>query len=267
MHAGEIYGSGRSQLVLLEDCDRMIPSRGVLETDLKAAALAIEGGSPGDVYTKSTVVIPKLDLLLAQIKAQPDLSRGALQTAILALAQNPPVDVFARFPRLHGATPAPGDGDFKVDVADIVTALQMLSEIGVNDRALASDQQLKLEAMLDPATHDAAMRFYGIAPDMEWSYWKHALVDGDPSIRHYALYGIARYYPDVALKMLPKWARMANLQPIYRLSAVRAMAVTHRIEAIPILQQLEQEFGADTDLRQSADHATKYLTTQFNQPS
>jgi len=102
---------------------------------------------------------------------------------------------------------------------------------------------------------------------MEWTYWKHELLEGDPGTRHYALYGIARYFPDVALQMLPKWARETRLQPIYRLSAVRAMAVTHRPEAIPILHKLEQEFGSDSDLSRSADRAEKYLNTQFTQPS
>jgi hypothetical protein len=111
------------------------------------------------------------------------------------------------------------------------------------------------------------MRFFGIAPEMEWTYWKHELLQGNLSTRHYALYGIARYFPDVALVMLPKWAKETRLKEIYRLSAVRALAVTNRPEAIGILHQLDQQIGSDPELHQSADRAAKYLSLHFNQPS
>jgi len=265
LHAGEIYENDQNKIVLLEDCVRDIPPHGLLQADVRFAPVNLAAPSTDDAYKKSTTSIPRLDELLTQLKTHPDLSHSAVQTAILLLAENPSLDVFAKFPRLH--EPATINGDFKVDVADIIAALQLLADMGITDRAIASDPQLNIEAMIDPKAHDLALRYYGIGPDMEWAYWKQELLQGDPSLRHYALYGIAEYYPDVALQMLPKWARETRLPAIYRLSAVRAMAMTHRQEAIPILQKMEQEFGPDTDLYRSADHATKFLTSQFNQPS
>lgn len=267
LHAGEIYENDKNKIVLLEDCVRDIPSRGMLQADIHVASINLAGASSDDAYKKSTTTVPKLDTLLAQLKTHPDLTPAAVQTAILLLSENPSLDVFAKFPRLHETPSSPGTGDFKADTADIIAALQLLTDMGVTERTIASDPQLKIEAMIDQKSHDLALRYYGITPDLEWAYWKGELLDGDPSLRHYALYGIAEYYPDVALQMLPKWALETRLPAIYRLSAVRAMAMTHRPEAIPILQKMEQEFGADTDLYRSADHATKFLTSQLNQPS
>lgn len=268
IHAGEIYADGRNRIVTLEEIDREIPPGGpAVKINVRTAALNTTNTAGSDPYKKIADTVPNLDALIKGLKARPDLSHEATQTAILALSENPPIDAFAKFPRLHGSPPNANDPYFKAEVVDIIAALQLLADINVNDRLIASDPQLKIEAMLDEKAHDAAMRYYGITTEMEWTYWKHELLEGDLSTRHYALYGIAQYYPDVALKMLPAWVRETRLMPIYRLSAMRALAVTHRQEAIAILQKLEQEFNADTDLQQSADHAMKYLNTQFSHPS
>ena len=266
LKAGEIYENSKNRVVLLEGCDRQVPSGSTLQIDLRAAALSSGNTSGDEPYAKSSATVPQLDALLQKAQNRPEITHEALQTAILALAENPVLDVFAKFPRLHDA-PAAGNSNFKVDTVDIIGAMQLLSDIGVVDRLAASDPQLEIEAMIDPKAHDAATRYYGITPEMEWTYWKHELLQGNPSTRHYALYGIARYYPDVALVMLPKWAKESRLKPIYRLSAVRALAVTNRQEAIEILHQLESQFNADPDLHQSADRAVKYLSIHFNQPS
>jgi hypothetical protein len=112
---------------------------------------------------------------------------------------------------------------FRVESYDIVTALTALREIGAPDASIAMtiDPQLKIESMIDPLSRAAAMRYYGITPETEWEYWKTELLSGDPSTRHYALYGIARFYPNVALEMLPKWARQVQTGHVYRLSAIR----------------------------------------------
>lgn len=266
LHPGEIYDNGTNRIVLLEGRDRLVASGATEQFDLRSAAISSSNAPNDKPYSKSTAVVPNLDLLIQKAQNRPEITHEALQTAILTLAENPSVDLFAKFPRLHGEALA-ASASFKVDTADIISAMQLLADCGVNDRAAAADPQLEVEAMIDPKAHDAAMRFFGITTGGEWAWWKHLLLEGDPSTRHYALYGIARYYPDVALVMLPKWAKETRLNPIYRLSAVRALAVTNRQEAIDILRQLEQLFGPETDLHQSADRAARYLSSHFNQPS
>ena len=128
--------------------------------------------------------------------------------------------------------------------------------------AAAHDPQLKIEAMIDPLSHAAALHYYNIPTDKEWAYWRDELQSGDASTRHYALYGIGRYFPDVAMEMLPTWARTRHLSTLYRTSAIQAMAETHRPEAISVLQGLVSEFGAATELGESARKSIAYLENQ-----
>jgi len=47
------------------------------------------------------------------------------------------------------------------------------------------------------------------------------------------------------------------------MSAVEALAETNRPEAIPILRELEREFGGTTDLGRAAHQAANFLDGQF----
>jgi hypothetical protein len=118
--------------------------------------------------------------------------------------------------------------------------------------------------MIDPAAHAMAISYYKITPETEWDYWKTELSVGNTSTRHYALYGIARFYPDVALDMLPKWARETRTSTIFRLSAIQALAETDRTEALPILRQLSDELGRYSELGRAANNAAQYLDRHLN---
>jgi hypothetical protein len=48
------------------------------------------------------------------------------------------------------------------------------------------------------------------------------------------------------------------------MSAVEALAETNRAEAIPVLRELEREFGSDTDLGRAAHQGANYLDAQFS---
>ena len=187
---------------------------------------------------------------------------GAIQTAVLALTENLPLSAVAKFTSAGGQLPSRFDTTaFRADTADIIAALLALRETGRadDDVAMSIDPQLKIESMIDPLAHATAMRYYGLTSETEWEYWKNELATGDTSTRHYALYGIARYYPDIALDMLPKWAREARTSSIFRLSAIQALADTERSEALPILRQLADELGRYTDLGRAATSAAQYL--------
>ena len=125
------------------------------------------------------------------------------------------------------------------------------------------DPQLKIEAMIEPLTRPTAMRYYGITTGTEWEYWKTELLKGDESTRHYALYGIARFYPEVALEMLPKWARETKMQNVFRVSAIQALADTQRPEALPLLERLADELGRNTELGRTATNSAKLLNSNL----
>ncbi len=210
--------------------------------------------------------LQELKALFTQVDKSPEVSREAVQTGVLLLTENAPLGMFAKFSLLteDPAAPRKFSAAYQVNNNEILAAFELLKEAGYPRLNLASaqDPQLKIEAMIDPLSHAAALHYYRIGSEQEWSYWRDELQNGDISTRHYALYGIGRYFPEVALQMLPTWARAQQLSPLLRASAIQAMAETHRPEAISVLQQLVSEFGAATELGASARKAIAYLENQ-----
>ena len=213
-------------------------------------------------FAPSETVLTALDPLLAQVRRCPEAARETVATAVLLVAENPPLGAFARFGLLTGEPPAGRYPEhLKVATADLLAAMTLVRNAGIPRATLAAanEPQLRIEAMIDPLAHAAALRFWNLAPEKEWTYWKDELLHGDASTRHYALYGIGRYFPDVALQMLPDWARDRRVNVLFRQSAIQALAETRRPEAISVLQQLANDLGPNTELGVSARRATMYL--------
>ena len=232
------------------------------ELSLQTAALRSGNRIAETAYRLSPVTAPRLDALLSYVHDHAEFTPGAIQTAVLAATENLPLSAVSKFTSGGGQLPSRFDNKaFRADTADIIAALVALREVGFKDDevAMTIDPQLKIEAMIDPLAHATALRYYGITPATEWEYWKSELASGDSSTRHYALYGIARFYPDIALDMLPKWAREARTSAIFRLSAIQALADTERAEALPILRQLSEELGKYSEFGRAAMNAAQYL--------
>jgi hypothetical protein len=214
--------------------------------------------------------LQSLNRLFAQVDRSPEVSREAIQTAVLLLTENAPLGLFAEFTLLTpAATARPLPTTYQINTGEILASFELLKAAGYSrmNMVAAHEPQLKIEAMIDPLSHAAALKYYQISPEKEWTFWHDELLKGDPATRHYALYGIGRYYPEVALKMLPAWVRAPHLSPLLRTSAMQAMAETHRPEAISVLQQLVAEFGAATELGQSGRKAIAYLENQRVTPA
>lgn len=215
--------------------------------------------------------LTQLDALLAHLERSPEVSVESIQTAVLVILENPPIALFAKFTLIAGvqpgAAPSTFPETFRVSTLDIVNALSLLKDIShpQRDLLLAHEPQLKIEAMIDPLAHAAAMRLYGYNHETEWGFWRDELLNGDVSTRHYALYGIARYFPDVALQMLPTWAREKTQSQIMRMAAISSLAETGRVEAISVLQQLSYEFDGQPELVQTAKAAIGYLENRREQ--
>jgi gamma-glutamylcyclotransferase (GGCT)/AIG2-like uncharacterized protein YtfP len=261
--AGQLFASVDSTVVALKSEVIDFAPNALRHEEFSSVATSSANKVIGAEYHLSEGALPDLDKLFAYVAAHPDASASAIQTATLILTENLPLSSFAKFKELSAGTGDAGESqDFRAETADILGALTILRDIGI-DRPLAVtiDPQLEVEAMIDPDAHALALQYYGITN--EWVFWKNQLLQGDPSTRHYALYGIARAYPDVALKMLPNWARGESVSPVFRMSAVQALAQTGRPEAIPILRELEREFGGASDLGQAAHQAANFLDAQF----
>jgi hypothetical protein len=261
--AGQLLASVDSTVVILKSQTIDFEPRAIRHEEFPTVATSSANKVIGAEYHLSAGALPDLDRLFAYVAAHPEARGGAVQTATLILTENLPLSAFAKFNELSaGAESIQENEDFHADTVDILSALTIVKDIGI-DRPLAVtiDPQLEVEAMIDPEAHALAVEYYGI--NDEWSFWKNQLLHGDPSTRHYALYGIARSYPEVALQMLPKWARGESVTPVFRLSAIEALAQTGRPEAIPILRELEREFGGASKLGQAAHQAANFLDAQF----
>lgn len=264
--SGQMLESGKNVVIVARAGEVEVRPGKAVEVTIQTAATRSANSVSEASYQLSFGTLPRLNTLLAYAQERPELTAGAIQTAVLALTENLPLSSVAKFTAAGGDLQTKFDTSFfKVDTGDILTALATLRAIGTHDSSLALtiDPQLKVEGMIEPATRSAAMRYYGITPETEWNYWKTELLSGEPTTRHYALYGIARFYPDVALEMLPKWARETKTQNVLRISAIQALADTQRSEALPILQSLTDELGAQTELGRTAADAAKFLSAHL----
>ena len=264
--AGQMFESGSNVVIVLRTGEVELKPAKPVEVTIQTAATRSANKVADRGYTLSYGTLPRLDALLAYAQEHAEVSTPALQTAVLALNENLPLSAVSKFSAAGGDLPTHFDTSaFRAETNDIIHALLTLRAIGVRDADVAMniDPQLKIESMIEPLTRPAAMRYYGITPATEWAYWKTELLSGDTTTRHYALYGIARFYPDVALEMLPKWAREAKTPTVFRISAIQALADTQRPEALPVLQKLSDEFGHDTELGRAAANSAKFLNTNL----
>ena len=262
VRAGQVFENERNAVIAVRpDVLALAPGQSG-ELSLQTAALRSTNKVAEAAFRLGPSSAPKTDVLLGYIQDHADFTPGAIQTAVLALTENLPLSAVSKFSAAGGQLPSRFDTTaFRAETADIIAALLALRAIGRadGDVAMSIDPQLKIEAMIDPLAHATALRYYGLTAETEWEYWKNELATGDASTRHYALYGIARYYPDIALDMLPKWARESRTSAIFRLSAIQALADTERTEALPILRQLADDLGRYTDLGRAATSAAQYL--------
>ena len=260
----------RQQMVVARAQTLDLPAGSTRAAWLACAATRSGNALNSQPYSLCPDTLQSLTPLFAQVDQSLEISRDAIQTAVLLLTENAPLGLFARFSLLSGDTPAPtATTAYQVNTGEILEAFRLLKNAGYPRMNLvaAQEPQLKIEAMIDPLAHAAAVQYYNLGRDKEWAYWRDELSSGDLSTRHYALYGIGRYYPEVALQMLPDWARATQLSALMRTSAIQAMAETHRPEAISVLQGLVSEFGAATELGQSARKAIAYLENQRAVPA
>jgi hypothetical protein len=264
--AGQMFEAGSNVVIVARAGEVEVRPGKAVEVIIQTAATRAANKVVETPYQLSFGTLPRLDTLLAYAQEHTELTAGAIQTAVFALTENLPLSSVAKFSAAGGDLQTRFDtSSFKTDTGDILMALITLRAIGAreSDIALTIDPQLKVEGMIEPATRSAAMRYYGITPETEWEYWKTELLSGEPTTRHYALYGIARFYPEVALEMLPKWARETKTQNVLRISAIQALADTQRPEALPILQRLTDELGANTELGRTAAGAAKFLSAHL----
>ena len=259
--AGITFSNGIGNVVLLKSASVQVPPHYFSELELPIAVTSSENGVLEGSFSKHGSADEKLQGLVRMLDGQHHFSADAAQTAVLALTEDVPLDVVSPFPRVRPLALSDSlDHPFRVSSSDLIEGLDLLREAGVSIEQLSmmADPQLKIMSLLDPMSHAAAMRLFGITEQNAWDYWRGQLLQGDPALRHYALYGIARYYPDVALVMLPQWVRAKSLYRNFRLSAAWALALIEDARAQKELLQLQRETNDDPGLKQAIGRALRH---------
>lgn len=265
IRVGDIYESGANRVMAMENQDITVPAGAATPITFNTVALRIGNQLEDKAYRKSQQETPRLQPLVTYLQQQTSLpSLAVLQTATLLLSENLPLRTFAKF-RIAGEAPSLFAGvnpseTYKVDTLEIIEALALLKDAGVNLATLDAPQhpQLKIEALVGLPSHAAAKNFYNLNNQEEWQFWKDTLTKGDSQTRHYALYAIARYYPHVAINMMPDWARNKNLQHPYRIAAIYALGMTDNPQTANMLLILNNELPANSDLQKAAAKAYRY---------
>jgi hypothetical protein len=245
-----------------------IPPGRTTDVVLETAAVRSSNKTTEQPYRLTFGRLGKIEHFLTFAQSRPELSLGAIQTGVLALTENLPLSAVCKFPTVANEIKSRFNTDaFRVETADILSALTALRDAGVPESSVVMtiDPQLKIESMLDPVCRAQALAYYKITSEQEWAYWRDELLKGDLSTRHYALYGIARYYPDTALEMLPKWARETRTTAVFRMAAVQALAETQKPEALPVLRELADELGLKSELGRAAAGAAEYLEARLSE--
>lgn len=252
---------GAVQVVVTHSVPVVIPREGPASVRARTAAIRLSNTLGDQQFYPSEARIDQLDRFLPLLEQFPDASAETVQTAVLILLHNPPLPVFARF-KLVEAEQAAGPfapDIFRVDLHDILLAMLLLKDFpgAPQPPRIATSSQLKLEALINPRTHDLAMRYYDITREAEWDFWRSELTSGNPATRHYALYGIARYYPDVAFRMLPAWVSEPRTPAAYRAAAAYALAEIENDAALRTLSELQARLASDQAVAQPLARAVE----------
>jgi hypothetical protein len=263
---GQMFEAGLNGMVVIRPASFELEPGASSDVIIECAATRTANRIAEQTYRLSFGRLPKVEEFLVYVSSRSELSNQAIQTGVLALTENLPLSAVCKFPTTAGEIKSRFNTDaFRVDTFEIIAALTALRAAGVPDRSVVMtvDPQLKIEAMIDPLCRALAMHYYGIKPENEWHYWRKELLEGDVSTRHYALYGIARFYPDTALEMLPRWARETRTSAVFRLAAVQALAETQRPAALPLLRQLAADLGERSELGRAAAGAADHLEARL----
>ncbi|MGF1656179.1 MAG: HEAT repeat domain-containing protein [Verrucomicrobiales bacterium] len=248
---------GEQQSVLLEAAHMLLGAKAKDFVPLSVGPLR-KANTPGQHrFAPSAGKIELVQSLLGHPRGQ-SASPEALRTAIFVLLNNPPLAMVASF-KLATQEAAAEEvvPHFQTSTPNLMEALLLIKALPnvYQTPRLSESSQLKLEALVDPASHDMALEYYDISREAEWDFWQTELLHGDPATRHYALYGIARYYPDVAYEMLPQWVSNTQVNPNVRAAAIYALAEIEREEALRALIRLQGQLAGEPNIAATLERA------------
>lgn len=268
MEVGDVFQGATNRVMLVEPVNAPIRPGETRQFTLQTIPLRFTNQASSSPYRPVNDPPSVLNPLVDAVTRGTVRDFESLRVAAQLLVENPSLATIAAFPALDQEAQARSNVPAKarVTAARLINALLLLESIGVDTQSLdiANNPQLQLESLVNRATNPNARRYYKLEDERKhWDYWSTLLTEGNPRLRHYALYGIARFFPDIALDMMPRWASNRRLTPIYRLSAVYALAGTERPEALPRLEQLSRRYPEQTNMGRAIRAAISYLKSKI----
>ncbi len=265
--AGTVFQSFGSFILLIDPLNHSIEPGDTREINLRVVPLGLDNQVADGAYRQIEDIPEQLQPLAKAIQGSISWKEEDLRLAAIILFNNPALGEVADFPvaesiiQTNSDTPAAA----RRSALELINALLLLKDLGIDTAGLklAGDTQLQLETMVKENSNLIARKFYGLENRLQhWNYWKSILVKGDGRFRHYSLYGIGRFFPDVALKMMPDWAKNRRITPIYRLSAVYALGLTEKTEALQQLESLSKRYPPVTNMGRATREAARYIQSK-----
>ncbi len=262
---GQIFEGGPSALLSLREATVEVPAGGEANLSILTVPLKLRNDTLDSPYKVSGRPPGALKPLVEYVSANPGTPYPILQTAALLLAENPEAAEIKRRPASVSDLPSDSNDVFRVSVPEIMQALLLARKAtgDVSGLKVSTDPSLKTEALVGLASAELAREFYAVTPQNSWAYLKNLLTQGDPRYRHYALFGIGRQFPEVALQMMPRWIGNPNLPLHYRVAAVHGLAQTNNPEALPLLESMAATGPWDVEVKQALDRGVVYLRAKL----
>ncbi len=264
LEAGTVLQSAANLIMTAEDMRREVAAGETVEASLRVVPLRSSNSVQKLPYRKVQTPDPQWAPIAHLVRSNAATADAkVLRTAALLMAENPSLERIAAFPTIGSdLLGEPAAKPLLATAQELLEALVLLKSHGADLNAidLASDPQLQLETLVKPATNALARKFYGLEGDRQhWAFWRDTIINGDPRLKHYALYGIGRFYPDVAATMMPAWASDRRLLDAYRLSAVYALGLSATPEARKQLDLLAVKYPPQTDLGRAVQKAIAHM--------
>ncbi len=264
LKAGTLFQSYNDSVMLVENLNESIEPGATVEYKLKTVPLGLNNQQLEGPYRIIEQTPFQLEPLTDALSTGSNLDEEKLALAAIILFNNPSLSEVADFPVADSGEQAGSSVPVssRRSAAEVIDALLLLRGLNIETGGLklATDTQLKLEALVKLDSNESAREFYGLADRRRhWAYWKQLLLTGDPRFRHYSLYGIGRFFPEVAVQMMPNWAANRRITPIYRLSAVYALGLSEKPEALQQLQSLAKRYPAQTNMGRATREAAQYI--------
>ena len=149
LDAGQLLASDDSTVVVVKSQTLEFAPGAERHEEFATVATSAANKVGGAEFHLSAGTLPDMDKLLAYAAAHPDLKPVPMQTATLILTENLPLSAFAKFNEITaGAECIHESEDFKAETGDILAALTIIKEMGIERPLAASCHRPEISSLV-----------------------------------------------------------------------------------------------------------------------